>query len=63
MAKAIFFITNAVTTANKMPEIAYKVALGLSDKGYEEKVYSKYDAKAKSVFDACYKIHNFKKEL
>jgi hypothetical protein len=50
-------------SANKMPEIAYKVALGLSDKGYEEKVYSKYDAKAKSVFDACYKIHNFKKEL
>jgi hypothetical protein len=50
-------------SANKMPEIAYKVALGLSEKGCKEEVYSKCDTKAKSVFDACYKIHNFKKEL
>lgn len=50
-------------SANKMPEIAFKVALGLSDKGYKEHRYEKYDTKAKSVFDACYKIYKYKKEL
>jgi len=50
-------------SANKMPEIAFKVALGLSDKGYKEHRYDKYDTKAKSVFDACYKIYKYKKEL
>jgi len=49
--------------ANKMPEIAFKVALGLSDKGYKEHKYDKYDTKAKSVFDACYKIYKYRKEL
>jgi hypothetical protein len=49
--------------ANKMPEIAFKVALGLSDKGYKEHRYDKYDTKAKSVFDACYKIYKYRKEL
>lgn len=50
-------------SANKMPEIAFKVALGLSDKGYKEHRYEKYDTKAKSVFDACYKIYKYRKEL
>lgn len=50
-------------SANKMPEIAFKVALGLSDKGYKEHRYDKYDTKAKSVFDACYKIYKYRKEL
>lgn len=50
-------------SANKMPEIAFKVALGLSDKGYKEHKYDKYDTKAKSVFDACYKIYKYRKEL
>ena len=50
-------------SANKMPEIAFKVALGLSDKGYKEHRYDKYDTKAKSVFDACYKIYRYRKEL
>ncbi len=49
--------------ANKMPEIAFKVALGLSDKGYKEHKYDKYDTKAKSVFDASYKIYKYRKEL
>lgn len=50
-------------SANKMPEIAFKVALGLSEKGYKEHRYDKYDTKAKSVFDACYKIYKYRKEL
>ena len=50
-------------SANKMPEIAYKVALGLSEKGCKEHKYDKYDTKAKSVFDACYKIYKYRKEL
>lgn len=50
-------------SANKMPEIAFKVALGLSGKGYKEHRYDKYDTKAKSVFDACYKIYKYRKEL
>lgn len=49
--------------ANKMPVLTYKVALGLSDKGYKAQEYRVYDTISKSVFDACYKIYKYKKEL
>ena len=50
-------------SANNMPEISEKRSLGLSDTDYKQEIHKKYSAKHKSVFEACFKINQFIKEL
>jgi hypothetical protein len=50
-------------SANNMPEISEKRSLGISDTDYKQEIHKKYSAKHKSVFEACFKINQFIKEL
>lgn len=49
--------------SNKLPRIAHKCVVGLSDKGYKEEPYKIYDIQAKSRFDCCLKMHLMLKEF